>query len=101
MLTTLGKFVALGIIAFIFCTILIATSGCTFLPAIDAALGTIVPTQPTHGVEIPLTDTKQYVFSGLVTLALGAIAIYVRNVKKNGATKKDLDDLKKDPASSI
>ena len=101
MLTTLGKFVALAVAALVFCCVLIACSGCTFLPAIDAALGTIVPTQPGPDGPASVTDTKQYVFSGLVTLALGAIAIYVRNVKKNGATKKELEELKTDPAANV
>lgn len=100
MFTTLGKFAIFLTLAGVFAFILIASSGCTFLPAIDAALGTIVPTTPGAAGPAAITDTKQYLFSGLVTLALGGIAIYVRNVKKNGATKKDLEDLKNDPADN-
>lgn len=101
MLTALGKIVVAGIVIFAFCLILCLASGCTFLPAIDAALGTIVPNAP------PLTpgeapqDMRAYIVSGLTTLALGALALYIRSVKKNGATKKDLEDLKADPASNI
>lgn len=93
MLTRLGKLALLATVAAILAGFLLIAIGCTVLPALDAAIGKVIPPPPTTPTGEPITDTTQYIFTGLVTLALGAIAIYVRNVKKNSCTKDEVRDV--------